>query len=385
MSLNIGRRGKIYGKLEGGGYATLQALLATNALRHIDFQASYDPFGRVNSAEKKDSPGTVVQFDRRVQAALGNLTGLIRPSGTLNTLPEASFVFEAAFGSKTNVTLATTIASGAAVGGATLTSAVGLSVNDPLVLIVAGLKYVRFITAVDTGTGVTTWAPNLPGVPAGGSTVKAAIAYKLTTSLATSIMLLHALPGFRRELRGIGIDKLQMMFDANEEARFVASGPAQQQLSDAAAIDVSGLAFTTVGGNPPSGLVGDLYIGNTAYLFKKLGVDLTNGVVARNSEYGNNGLASEVYRDGRRTVGLTLDAFVETAATLYDLTKAGTYASLMKQTGRTEGNIVALYCPKVNWSVPDTGNGDNAVDWSFKGTALETADGSNDETILAIA
>ncbi len=396
MSLQIGRRGKLYGKIETGGYATLQTLAASNALRHIDFQAQYDPYARVNSPEKKDSPGTVSQFDRRVQAALGNVTGLIRPSGTLNTLPECSFLFEAAFGTKTNVTLATTVM-GVVDSELAPTSTVfsvddatGLTVGQAVLVTVGGVKYVRWITTIAAAVAMApakkiTIAPALPSAPAVDAAVKSCINYSLSTDLATSIMLLHALPGFRRELRGIGLDKLQMMFDANEEARFVASGPAQKQLSDAAAIDVSSTGFTSVGGNPPSGLVGDLYIGDVAYLFKKLGVDLTNGLQVRNSEYGNDGLASEVYRDGRRTVGLTLDAFAETAATLYDVAKAGSYASLAKQTGRTEGNIVALYCPKVSWKVPDTGNGDNAVDWSFKGEALETADGGNDELRLAIA
>jgi hypothetical protein len=396
MSLQIGRRGKIWGMIEAVGYGTLQTLTAAKALRHIDFQAQYDPKARVNSTEKKDTPGTATLFDRRVVANLGNLTGLIRPSGTLNTLPESSFLFEAAFGTKTNVTLATTVM-GVVDSELAPTSTVfsiddatGLTVGQAVLVTVGAVKYVRWVTAIAAAVAAApakkiTIAPALPSAPAVDAAVKTCINYSLTTDLATSIMLLHALPGFRRELRGIGLDKLQMMFDANEEPRFVVSGPAQQQLSDAAAIDVSSMGFTTVGGNPPSGLVGDLYIANTAYLFKKLGVDLTNGVVARNSEYGNDGLATEVYRDGRRTTQLTLDAFAETAATLYDLAKAGTYASLMKQTGRTEGNIVALYCPKVDWKVPDTGNGDNAVDWSFKGEAIETADGQNDEIRLAIA
>src|SRR5436309_614250 len=104
MSLNIGRRGRLYGKKESA-YGTLQTILAANALRHIDFQANFDPFNRVNSPEKKGSPGTVNLFDRRTTAGLGSLVALARPSGTLNTVPEADFVYEAGFGSKHNVTL----------------------------------------------------------------------------------------------------------------------------------------------------------------------------------------------------------------------------------------------------------------------------------------
>lgn len=381
MALQISRKGRVYTKAETT-YGALATLAATNAMRHIDIKFDYDPYNRVNSPEKKTSPGQVTIFDRKMSAALSGLTGLVRPSAVLNTLPEADPVFKAAFGSITNVTLSTTIASAPAVGGCTLTSGAGLAVGDGLLLIdgTTALKHVRRITAVNTGTGVVTWAPNLPNAPAGGSAVKAGISYKLTTDLALSVMFLHVLPNFRRELRGVGIDKFSLAFDANEEPRFTASGPAQQQLSDAAAI-ADPVTFTTVGGNPPSGLVGDLFIGNTAYLFKKFEMELSNSLAVRNQEYGVNA-ASEVYRQGRRQVTCKLDAFAETAATLYDLAKAGTTAGLFKQTGRTEGNIVAVALPKVDWKVPDTSDGDSEAEWSFSGVALESADALNDEAYL---
>lgn len=241
----------------------------------------------------------------------------------------------------------------------------------------------RFLTSV--AGAVVTWAPNLPSDPGPGAVVKSGITYKLSTDLALSIVLCHYLTGYARELRGLGIDKLNFTFDPNEEPRFVASGPAQKMLNDAATIAQPG-SFTSVGGNPPSGIIGDCMIGNTAYLVKKSGVELTNGLMVRNGEYDTNGtgFATEVYRSGRRAAMVSLEAFAETAATLHDLAMAGTVASFFKQTGRTEGNIVAIYCPKVNWSVPDTDTGDEAVNWSFKGTALETADGLNDEVRLAL-
>lgn len=379
MALQISRKGRLYGILEAA-YNGTPTIGASNAIRHIDVKFDWNPYNRVNSQEKKQSPGQVVIFDRKQSAALGGLTALLRPSGTLNTLAEISPVLEAAFGSKRNVTLSTTIASGPTTTGCTLTSATGLAAGDGLLLIYNGAKYVRRIVTVNTGTGAVTWAPALPGAPAGASAVKAGVTYVLTTDNAVSMAFLHCLPNFRRELRGVGIDKLSVTFDANEEPRVQASGPGAQQLSDGAAVaDPS--TFTTVGSNPPSGLVGDLYIGDTAYLFKNFSMDLTNGLAVRNQEYGVNA-PTEVYRRDRRAIEAKLTAFAETAATLYDLAKAGTTAALFKQTGRTEGNIVALALPKVNWNVPDTSDGDNEADWSFTGTALESADAANDEAYL---
>ena len=401
MSLNVGRRGRLYvvqeagslggngagyGQVQDGASASNTLSAAARALRHVDFRFAYDPFDRVNSDEKKTSPGQVATFDRRAKATLNSLVALLRPSGTLNTTPECDPVLLAAFGAKTNVTLSTTIASGAAIGGCTLTSGAGLAVGDVLQIVVSAKLYARFITAVDTGTGVVTWAPNLPSAPAGGAVVKAGITYKLTTDLAISLAMLHCLPGFRRECRGIGLDKFSLAMDANLDPRFTVSGPAQKQLNDATAV-ADPATFTTVGGNPPSGIIGECYIANVLYLMKKASVEITNSLSVRNEEVGANtdsGEASEVYRSGRRSVDVALDAFVETAATLHDFAVAGTTKSFFKQNGRTNGNIVAVYCPKVYWRPPETDSPEGPSNWSFKGTALESADSMNDEAILGI-
>jgi hypothetical protein len=383
MSLNIGRKGKVFLKKEAA-FGTEEVLAATNFLRHLSVNFSFDPFQRVVSAERKTSPGAVNLFDRRQVAGLSSLQALLRPSGVLNTVPEVDPILECAFGTKRNVVLSTTIAAaglGTTVAD-TLTSAAGLAVGDALVFTRSGVKYVRFLTTVNTGTGVITWAPALPTPMADGETVKSAITYKLSTDLALSLTVAHYLSGFKRELTGAAIDSLKLDFDGTEEARLDASGPAKEQRTGTAQAEPA--SATQVGGNPPTGMVGELYIGNTAYLHRKLGVDLKNGLAMRNVEAGSN-VASEVYRANRRETMVSLEAFAETEATLYDLCEAGTYASLFRQNGRTEGNIVAVYCPIVNWQVPETTNEEDATNWNFTGRALESTDGANDELILAVA
>jgi hypothetical protein len=408
MALSIGRKGRLYlvkeavtyGLLQDGNGGTNTLSAAARAMRHIDFKASYDPFNRVNSAEKKTSPGQVAIFDRRVNAGLGSLVSLIHPSGTLNTLSEDDPVFEAAFGAKTNVTIAATVLTAASTPSESaptttafaITDIGALAVNDVVQVSVGGKLYARFIQVIASAAGapakkLITIAPALPAAPVLGDTVKGGLTYKLSTDLAISLAFLHVFTGFRRELRGVGLDKFAIALDANAEPQFTASGPGSKQFSDAAAV-ADPTTFTTVGGNPPSGLVGETYIGNIAYLMKKAGLDLTNGLKVRNEEYGANAdsaIATEVYRDGRRAVGVSLDAFVETAATLYDLAKAGTTSSFFNQTGRTSGSIIAVFAPKVTWSgVPDTDEPEGAASWSAKGAALESADGANDEVQLAL-
>jgi len=239
--------------------------------------------------------------------------------------------------------------------------------------------FVRVLTDV-TGAALT-WAPALPSAPSAGDSIKGGITYKLTTDLAISLCIGHYLTNFRRELLGAGINSLALAFDANEEPRVTASGPASEQLTGTAQDEPA--SFTTVGGNPPSGLIGDLLIDDEIYLFKSLDVTIVNALAVRNQEYGVNA-ATEIYRNGRREITVSLEAFAETEATLYDLAEAGTNAVLMKQTGRTEGNIVAIYAPKVEWKVPDTDDPDEEVSWSFSGVALESVDGANDEITLAL-
>lgn len=383
MALNLGSAGKLFVKKEGTYADPAVTFAATDALRHISFIPAFQPLNRVISPEKTAAAGVTARFDRRRTAALSSLEAVLRPSGVLNTLPEADELFECAFGSKRNVTLSTTIAVAGA-GTTTqddFTSVTGLAVGDAILLTRNSVKYVRVITAI-AGSSVT-WAPALPSAMADGESVKGCLTYSCTTTLGLSLAIAHYLANFKEMLLGLGANELTMTFDGNEEPRFSLSG---QAADDKTATDVPAEpgAFTTVGGNPPSGLIGELLVNNTAYLFKRCEVMLSNSLRARNSEYGVS-VATESYRDGKREVKCSLTTFVENQATLYDLARVGTPVSILKQTGRTEGNIIALYLPKVDFDVPAIDDPDEAVSWSWTGTALATADGNNDEVRLALA
>jgi hypothetical protein len=381
MTIPIGRKGQLY-VVKEGTYGYEECIAASNAVRHIEIGFTANPFNRVTSPEKKVSPGPVNRFDRKKTAELGTLSALLRPSGTLNTLPELDPVLEAGFGDVENVTLATTVSSSPTTTGATVADAGTLAAGDAVLIAVTGhadSPFVRVLTDV-TGAALT-WAPALPVAPSVGDAIKGGITYKLTTDLAISLCMAHYLADFKRELLGAGINELAMTFDANEEPRVTASGPAKEQLTGTTQGQPS--AFTAVGGNPPSGLIGELVIDGAAYLFKSLEVSIGNGLQIRNQEYGVNG-GTEIYRQGRREITLSLEVFAETESTLYDLAEAGTNVSLLKQTGRTEGNIVAIYAPIVEFKVPETDDPEEEVSWSFEGLALESADGANDELTLAI-
>jgi hypothetical protein len=383
MSLSIGRKGRVFAKKEAA-YGVDPTLAAGNAVRHVNIGMSYDPYNRADSPEKKRSPGVSYQFDRRTEAGLSTFEGILRPSGTLNTLPEIDPFLEALFGAKRNVTLSTTVDDAAATTtSAILASVTGLQVGDAILITIGTKKYVRIVTAIDTLE--VTWAPALPSAPVDTAPVKAALAYKLTSDLAISLFVAHYLDGFGRNLDGVGIDQGTITLEGTEEARLSVSGPARKQRStgdsDFAAEPGS---FTYVGGNPPTGMQGELRVGDTAYLHKKLEVTIANALALRNEEAGNEGLATEVYRNGRRAINLSLEAFVETPGTLYNLSKAGTETSIFRQNGWTEGNIIALYMPRAYVKPAEQDDPDEAATWTFSGQALETADDENDELTLVL-
>ena len=385
--LEIGRRGRIYVVTEAA-YGVHPGHAATDAVRHINFVPTYDPKGKVSTPEKKDSPGREVggRFDRRKVAGY-SLDLLLRPSGTLNTLPEAHKLLLAAFGSHSNITLATTVSAAPTETGATLTSVVGLAVGGVISIVVGGVKYARFITAI-AGSDVS-WAPALPAAPIVTAVVKSGITYSLSTSLTASLAACHygkksdGSAGFKRQVTGMVVDRLAIALDANDEPRLTFSGGAKEQVTGGAVTAVPA-GFTTVGTQqPPSGLAGALYVGDDLYRAMKWNIEITNGMQLRNDSFGYDS-AEEAYRSGYRSVAVGLDARVDDESVLYDPAEAGTNVAMFTQSGFTEGNILAVRAGQVEFKVPDTDDPDEAPSWPFKGMALESVDGANDEITIGL-
>src|SRR3990167_7095822 len=120
----IGRLGRVYVAQESVAYGTSVVLAATDAVRHLDVKLDQNPRNRVNSPERHAHPSQLYRFTRR-KTAEWSMGGIFYPSGTLNTLPDHDPILEAIFGSRTNVTLSTTIA----VGGAGTTTADTLKIG----------------------------------------------------------------------------------------------------------------------------------------------------------------------------------------------------------------------------------------------------------------
>lgn len=391
MSLagKVGRKGRVI-VMEEDTYGTLQTPLAGGALRHLDIGLQGDGFNEVDSEEKKQSPGIVNLHDRRATAGFDLRSAYLIPSGVLNTLPEANLFLKHGLGSVNNITHATTVSSGGTTTGATVADA-SLFVVGQMVLInltggsAPGL-YVRRLSAVNTGTGVIAWTGYpLPSAIQNSNAVKGGITYSLISGeAAKGLSVFHYLDStIKRAVAGAVIENLKLMFNANDDYKFAASGPAVEQIAAGSIASIPG--FTTVGSKPQSGIKGRLEVGSSmaAYKALKADYDMANGYAIRNESLGYN-KGEEFYRDGMRAVKIAIDARVEDPTVVYDNALAGTAIPVQLTAGLTEGSIVAVLTPRVRFKVPDTPDGTGALTWSFAGKCLESADAANDEIIVGL-
>jgi hypothetical protein len=381
----IGRLGQLLIS-EEATYGTAPALLATMAMRHLDFTSQYNPFNRANSPDKKQTPGVMNRYDRRVTAGFNLASAFLRPSGTIAIAPECNLLLKHGLGTVRLGTGVTTFASALSTTGGTVQAAqgatfqVGEFVNINIAAGGNAGNYMRVITAI--ATDAITWAPALPSAPAVADTIKAGVTYSLASNLANSLSFSRYLPDLSWQTVGCVVDSLKFMFNNNEEAKFSATGPGQTQTRPAPGIP----GFTTVGGNPPSGLTGGLMIGGTAYKFLGLEVDQKNAMAVQNEDFGSK-LANGYYRSGRRDITFSLKARVTDVVTAYSQAEAGTDFVLFAQCGSALGNQVAIYSPRAELAdVPDTPDSDGALEWSFKGVFKETVGGAgNDEYKIGFA
>ncbi|HWK09904.1 MAG TPA: phage tail tube protein [Vicinamibacterales bacterium] len=377
----LGRVGTVFVAAEAA-YGTAPGLAATDAIRHLNVNLGYNPRNRVDAPVRHGHPSLVYRRTRRTTGQW-SLRGEFYPSGTLNTLPDHDEILEHGLGTKTNRALATTVASVPTTTGATVASAGALASGDAVLITIASGgsagKYVRFLTNV-AGAALT-WAPALPAAPAVGDAVKGCITYSLATALAKSLNIGHYLTSLSYQGYGAVVDQLKIQFDANNEVMWEASGPMQRRTRPAATAQPG--AFTTVGATPPSGLTGGQYISGTAVDYIKAEVTIANAMDLDNFA-GGTSQARGFFRRGKRKVEVNLNTMVSDDTTLIAAAEGTTDQTVLVQSGDTEGSIVAVYCPLVEFDVPDDPDDDETMEFSFKGSAKGSIAG-NDELRIAVA
>lgn len=379
MTIQIGRLEQLYAKVEGS-YATPPTFASTDAFRHLEAELGINIRNRSNAMDRLLTPDQRRRTTHKTTASWDLKKALMWPSGTIGTAPEggADVILTHGMGAKTTGAATTTVAASPSPTTTvfTVASATGIAVGTMIAVNVTGVGIcVRMVTALATAAVTVNMA--LPSAPTTGDTVKTGVQYSPATNPASSFALGSYITTngtlFSRQLNGCVVDKLSFMFDANDEPSFSASGPACDQTRPAQAQPGG---FTTVGTVMPTGLAGSLRVSASAYPMLKAQVNLANNMKTRNAEYGLT-KASGFYRVGRRAVDVSIDAYVEDPTVLYALGESTVTAPILIQTGTTEGQIIVVYMPAVEFEIPTTPDGENELIWSFKGVALGTA--GNDE------
>lgn len=373
----IGRVGRVYVAQESA-YGTAATLVAGDAVRHLNVKFGSKAKNRVKSPERHTHPSQLYMRTRR-RSADWMLSGELTPSGTLNTLCDMEPILLNTLGSKTNVTLATTVSASPSPTTTvfTVASVTGLVVGDAIAISLSTGIEVRWITAINTLA--LTVAPALSAAPASTNAVKACVTYKPTTALGASLNLAHYLTSVNYEITGGAPESLKLDFDTNEEPSFEASGPAKQRSRPA---QTDPATFTTVGTTPPSGLTGYLRINGTAEEFLKASFEIKNNIELDNVAFGTSA-AQAMYRKNKREVSVSLETMVSDDQTILTASEDQSDNVLLLQCGLTEGSIWAVYCPKIELEEPDQSNAEETMQHSFKGLCKGTV--GNDEIYIAQA
>jgi len=381
----IGRLGKVYVKDSTSYYAVAPTFAASDAFRHIDIATQHD-WKRRPSLEKRGTPGLRDRFSSHIEAMFDVKKAYLSPSGTIKTPPEARVFLRNSFGTERVGTLSTTCTGGGeTTTSATLASVTGLAIGDAILIestaAPAG-SYPRIVTNI-VGS-VVTWAPALPAAPNDTDPVKTGVTYQFANATPKDFDLGWYLPNLSFELAGCVADKIGFTFDGNSEVEFSCSGPAQARARPAQTIPG---AFTTVG-TPLTGIVGSFLFNGTVYEMDKCAINVNNANKVMNTWFGTD-RAQGFYRDGRRSVEVTIDAFMSDDSSLLAAGEAFSDNAALVYAGNAEGRIVGIYLPRLELDNPATADADGALKWAFKGVAKELSAGlsanatiGNDEAFL---
>jgi hypothetical protein len=377
----IGRLGRIFAAKQTT-YGVAPTFAATDAIRHINVQLNVSN-NRIESQERNAHPSVLNKWVRR---KTGNFTvgGIFYPSGTIGTVPDHTDFLECGLGVITNITpLSTTISSGPTTTGATVASGAGLTIGQAVLINVttgspASGRLLRWLTNV--AGAVLTWDPPLPQAPAVGDSVKSCVNYSLATALPNALSIGHYLTSISKEGTGAVIDQLKFTFDANNEVLWEASGPMKDRLTAAQSQPGS---FTTIGSTPPSGLVGGLRIGSAAVAFLKLEVVVSNTMELDNFQFGTSSAAG-FFRKNKRKIAANITAILSDDTTLMTAAETATdNNALCAQCGQTEGSIIGVYGPNLDFDVPAMPDGEETLELNFTGTMKGVT--GNDELRVAVA
>lgn len=382
MTIEVGALEQAYAKVETTFAADAatggETLAGTDAIRHEELSLTSKK-NREASNQKSGTPDVTTSLSRK-QTSSFNLSRILwEPSGTLGTAGNQAKFLKAAFGAQTTPNLATTVASGASATGATLTSGTGLAVGD-LVVVLVGT--VREVTRLRTVAGAAVTWDELTGAPSVGATVVSGVNYKLASSITESLSIykFYNAGNFKQAVFGAIVEQTQFTID-EKEVVLGFQGPAGRYAdssSGGGTIQAKPGTHVTVGA-PASGLVGGLHVDDAVFPIISLGGTNNNNLELRNKEAFQPWATGIAGRADKRVITLSITAYLE------DLLLLGKANSVVKAAvrclvGDTNGSMLGLVAPSVEFEIPDVGNETGPKQITFEGVAY--AINGNDGLVL---
>ncbi len=381
MTIETGALEQAYAKLETSYFVIpADTLSATDGIRHLQLAVTGKK-NREASPEKRGTPDRAQSLPRRESANFNLSEAMWEPSGTLGTISYLGKLIKAAMGSNHVLSLSTTVASGGSVTGATLTSAAGVQVGD-LAVVTLATPARREITRITSVAGVVVTWDTLSAAPATSAPVVVGITYNLANTIADSFAIYkyYNAGNFKEAVFGAVMDQMGINFDGTKEVQLTFQGPAARYGSGAggATVQAKPGAFTTVG-SPIGGMVGNFYVDGVAFLVSMAKVSLNNNLALRNKELGTAFASGIGGRNNLRDIKVDITCYLEDTNLLgkaHNVTKG----ELRCIVGDTNGSMVGMVAPSVEFEIPDVGNEIGLKEITISGIAYAIS--GNDQLYL---
>jgi hypothetical protein len=364
MTIETGALEQGYAKVEASyNVVPADALAGSDGIRILQL-ALTGKMNREPSPEKRGTPDRSQSLPRR-QTAGWNLSSIMwEPSGTLGTISNVGKFLKAGMGSNHVLSLDTTVEANPAptTTGCTLTSAAGVAPGDLAVFNVgSGATLHREVTKVATVVGAAITFDALSAAPAVPGKATVGITYSFSNTLTESLAIYkyYNAGNFKEAVYGCVVDKMVINIDGTKEVLLSLSGPGARYGTGVggATVQAKPLTHVTVGA-PLGGMVGNFYVGGTAFLVSGLKATVDNQAVLRNKELGVAYASGIAGRSGAREVGLEITCFLEDT-NLIAKAQAVTKGELRCIVGDTNGSMLLLVAPSVEFEIPEIPAGDN--------------------------
>lgn len=280
-------------------------------------------------------------------------------------------------------------------------SAAGNAVTGPWLLLTTIADNTTTIftdNVADSGLGAAGPVPTitvdeLSAAPSAGNAVVAGVSYKLSNNITQSLAVYKYLNagGHKQAVFGAVVDQIQATFDGTREVLLAIQGPAGRYSDSTtpssapteAPPQAKPAAHTTVG-SPASGMIGNFYVDENAFLVISAQVTVNNNLELRNKELGTRYATGIAGRANLRQVQIRVTFYLEDTSLIAKAVQSGITSVtgvLRFVVGATNGSMVACVAPKVEFEIPDIGNEIGPKELTIDGVAY-AVDG-NDQVTFA--